>query len=82
MKVIYRLILGLCLLSSFSALADKQAAVDAVMFDMEELGIEYINYRVDNALNVSMTVDDTVPEGLYEKLLNQLSAHRDIKCVA
>jgi len=84
MKVIYHLVLSFCLFSAFPVLADKQAAanaVDAVMFDLDELGIEYVNFRVDKASNVSMTVDDTVPDSLYEKLLNRLRAHKDINSV-
>ena len=84
MKIIYNIILGFILCLPILSYADKQSAMDAVdsvMFDMDELGMEYINYRVDASSNVSMTVDDSVPEGLYEKLLDRLRAHKNINSV-
>ena len=50
MKIIYNIILGFILCLPILSYADKQSAmdgVDSVMFDMDELGMEYINYRVD-----------------------------------
>ena len=76
------LILLLLLTMPFVSIAnERQSAIDAVesvMFDLDELGIEYVNYRVDASGNVSMTVDDTVPEELYVKLLTLIKSNRAV----
>lgn len=63
---------------------DRQAAMDAVesvIFELDEIGVEYINYRVDASGNVSMTVDDTVPDALYVKLLDRIRGSRAVNSV-
>jgi len=79
------LLLVLLLLAPITLMANERqaaiSAVESIMFDIDELGVEYVNYRVDASGNVSMTVDDTVPEDLYAKLLNLLRADKAINSV-
>ena len=83
-KVKAALMILAIMLVSPACLADNRItldAIDEVMFDYDTIGYEFVNYKVVSEGNVSLTVDESVPDDLYVELIQRLRAHKDIRSV-